>query len=171
MLNEKFRNLILDAFVLGKYVIVYGSILFLTILGVAVWVIGALNLLLIAPALAEEWYLYHNSKNIEINAIIFLNICLLSIVLFICAIGLHGIFVRRTTGIRLPFLLKITTVSELEVNLFGAIAAMLLVTALERIIQGSAVFTEIAMICAVIVAISTYVFVKRSRDRIEFNEE
>jgi len=174
--GEKYHDLLLDAFELGNYVIIYGSILFLTILGIIAWLFGTLNLLSLMWDLINGWNLSHDTatstvQQLQTNAILLLDLYLLSVVLFIVAFGLYGIFIKEEKegkeGIRLP--VNITKISHLERYLFGTIVAILLVAALDKILypKGTA-STEnaitIGMICAVVLVISIYLAIQHLRD-------
>jgi uncharacterized membrane protein YqhA len=106
---------------------------------------------------------------LETDAISLLDFYLLSVVLFIVAIGLYGIFIRKEEGgIRLP--VNIKDISQLERYLFGTIVAMLLVYALDKILYPEKVdvleqFLPIGMICAVVLVISIYLAIQRPGDQ------
>jgi uncharacterized membrane protein YqhA len=171
--GEKYHDLLLDAFEMGNYIIIYGSIFVLTILGIITWVFGSLNLFSLILKLVDGWNLSYDTaaltmQQLQTGVILLLDLYLLSVVLFIVAFGLYGIFIKKgKEGIPLP--VNITRISHLERYLFGTIVAILLVAALNKILypEGTA-STEnaiiIGMICAVILVISIYLAVQHSRD-------
>ena len=183
---EKYNDLVVDSFEIGKYTVIYGSILMLTFLGVIAWIFGVygfFSLILKLMVRKESSEVIDLMNLVQMDAIILLDLFLLSVVLFIVAIGLYGIFIKRKEGdIRLP--VKISKMSELERYVFGTIVAMLLVNALNVIlslrdmsiehstvsIEHSTVSIEhsivtIAMTCAVVLAVSVYLAVQNSTKR------
>lgn len=174
--NENFHKLILIAFKVGKFSIIYGSIFFLTVLGIITWIFGVFNLFSLIWKSIEEWVFCHETaasalQHLQANAIVLLDVFLLSVVLFIVAIGLYGIFIwREKGGIKLP--VRINKISELERYLFGTIVAILLVAALNRILSPETPIpdesiTAIGMTCAIILVISVYLAVQHSEEKQE----
>ena len=168
------HNLILTSFKWGKNIIVYGSIIFLTILGIIAWMFGTLNLFFLIFQSVSKWGFSYEAtasamQQMEASAILLLDLYLLSVVLFIVAIGLYGIFVKgESERRRLP--VTITKMSELERYLFGTIVAILLVSALNKILYpGETALMEnvaaIGMICAVVLVISIYLGIEHSKDK------
>lgn len=172
--NENLHRFILIGFRWGKNTIIYGSIFSLTILGIIVWFFGILNLFFLVGQSIVEWGFSHSAttsalQQLETNAILLLDLFLLSVVLFIVAIGLYGIFVKKEEGgITLP--VKITKISQLERYLFGTIVAMLLVAALNKILYPSNATPAnntitVGMICAIVLVISIYLAVQRPEEQ------
>ncbi|MGC1123295.1 MAG: YqhA family protein [Candidatus Methanofastidiosia archaeon] len=175
--GEKYHDLIMNGFLLGRYTIIYGSIFFLTILGVIVWISGAIGLFFFIIQSTANWIFPDGTQGLPLqqmqtNAIVLLDLYLLSVVLFIVAIGLYGIFVTKETSyvkqIKLP--VKITDISELERYLFGTIVTILLVAALNRILNPGAIPTPedvitIGMICAIVLVISIYLTIQRPKEK------
>jgi uncharacterized membrane protein YqhA len=170
--HKKYHDLILDIFVIGKYTIICGSIILLTVLGIFVWISGALGLFflflqLIMNLIFSKEMTISPLEELQTNAIVLLDLYLLSVVLFIVAIGLYGIFIKKgEEGIKLP--VKITKISELERYLFGTIVSILLVSALNKILHpGKTPLKEnaitIGMICIIILVISIYLAVQDSK--------
>ncbi|MBU7048557.1 MAG: YqhA family protein [Theionarchaea archaeon] len=167
--SKKYHDLILYSFELGKYIIIYGSILFLTFIGIIIWLLGTLNLFFLIGDVEVGWNPSHEEsisslQQLETDAITLLDLYLLSVVLFIVAMGLYGIFVKKEGGIRLP--VNITEMNQLERYVFGTIVAMLLVTALNRLLYPGKFSAEenaitVGMICAVVLVISAYLVVQR----------
>ncbi|MBU7028327.1 MAG: YqhA family protein [Theionarchaea archaeon] len=167
--GKTLHRLVLASFKWGKYVIIYGSILLLTVLGFVAWIFGALGSFSFVWQSTKKWGFSNEPtarvlEYFQTKAIILLDLFLLSVVLFIIAIGLYGIFIRKEEGgIKLP--VNITRMSELERYLFGTIAAILLVNALNEILLGSATYGKIGMICAVVLVISIYLAAQNSNDQ------
>lgn len=164
--EEKYHERILDSFELGKYVIIYGSILLLTFLGVITWIFGAFGFFsLFIQSIREESFSDTISilRTVQMNGIFLLDIFLLSVVLFIIAIGLYGIFIRK--GVKLPF--TISKMNQLEEYVFGTIIAILLVNALSKILSPTDVATKesivaVALTCAIVLVISIYLAIRNS---------
>lgn len=169
MEKSRLRRLAISSFKWGKYVIIYGSIFLLTILGIIVWIFGSINLF---SLMSEPFSLMSESlrkwdfsfdkitlalQQVEAGAVVLLDICLLSVVLFIVAIGLYGIFINEDgedEKIRLP--VNITSIDDLERYLFGTIVAILLVATLDKILQKLVTYVEVGIICAIVISISIY---------------
>jgi uncharacterized membrane protein YqhA len=186
--DENLHRFILIGFRWGKNTIIYGSIFSLTVLGIIVWFFGILNLFFLVGQSIVEWGFSHSVttsalQQLETNAILLLDLFLLSVVLFIVAIGLYGIFVKKEEGgITLP--VEITKISQLERYLFGTIVTMLLVAALNKILYPSNATPPnnaitigisnatppnnaitIGMICAIVLVISIYLAVQRPEEQ------
>jgi uncharacterized membrane protein YqhA len=181
--GEKYHDLIMNGFLLGRYTIIYGSIFFLTILGIIVWISGAIGLFFFIIQSTVNWIFPDRTQGLplqqmETSAIVLLDLYLLSVVLFIVAIGLYGIFVTKETSyarqIKLP--VKITDISELERYLFGTIVAILLVSALNRILYPGDIPPQenviiVGMTCAVVLIISIYLTIQRPKEKSEMKKE
>jgi uncharacterized membrane protein YqhA len=169
---EKYNDLVVDGFEMGKYTIIYGSILMLTFLGIITWIFGSYGFFSFILKLVKEKKSPDTTSvlnMIQMDAILLLDLFLLSVVLFIVAIGLYGIFIKRKEGdIRLP--VKISNISELERYVFGTIVAILIVNALTVILSREDVSSiksvvTIALTCAVIKVVSVYLAVQSSTKR------
>lgn len=162
MERSRLRHWAISSFKWGKYVIIYGSIFFLTILGIIVWIFGSINLFSLMSEPLRKWDLSFDKitlalQQVEAGAVVLLDIYLLSVVLFIVAIGLYGIFINEDgegEKIRLP--VNIVSIDDLERYLFGTIVAILLVATLEKILQESVTYVEAGIICAIVISISVY---------------
>jgi len=169
--QKKLHNILLKCFKWGKYCIIYGSIILLTLTGIFIWIIGTINLFFLIFKSFHHWQISIESIKItlqqfETNVIIMLDIYLLSIVLFIVAIGLYGIFLQKDKDkIRLP--VDINNINELERYLFGTIVAILIVTCLDKILYPGEIplkdnLITVTMICATIIVISIYLAINRA---------
>ncbi len=170
--DEKYHELIVNSFEWGKYIIIYGSIFLLAILGIITWIITALSFFSLVLQSILEWWSSQGEaialQNLQVNAILLLDLFLLSVVLFIVAIGLYGIFIKKEERIRLP--IEIREISELERYLFGTIVTILLVHSMNRILNPLEAATResiiiIVMVFAVVLVISIYLAVQSSRLR------
>ncbi len=178
--NENYRRLVWHGFELGKYTIIYGSILGLTALGITVWLFGTMNLFSLVWQSIGEWGSSSGAatqamQQLETNAIRLLDIFLLSVVLFIVAIGLYSIFVKEKS-IKLP--LEVKGIGELERYLFGTIVTILVIAALDKILylekkdttlSGNAII--IIMIFVVILAISIYLAIQKEHEKHEKDKQ
>jgi len=159
--KQKKKNSIISLRVLSKKVLqlnmwfVMMGVLVLAVASIFTFLVGLIHF--VTFILKEiHWHHFHIPENFDAVICEILEINLIAVILFICAMGLYLLFWK---DIRVPPWLSITNVNQLKEKLVGIIITVMGVTFLEHILhwhdpQGTLMFG--AAIALVIIALVFY---------------